>query len=47
MKLEKGLTAKQKETFVPYIRTRYIGSSSADAFDYLKSPVRLIRKTFR
>jgi hypothetical protein len=38
----KGLTAKQKETFVPYIRTRYIGSSSADAFDYLKSPVRLV-----
>jgi hypothetical protein len=37
-----GLTAKQKETFKPYIKTRYIGSSSADAFDYLKSPTRLI-----
>jgi hypothetical protein len=37
-----GLTAKQKETFVPYIRTRYVGSSSADAFDYLKSPARLV-----
>jgi hypothetical protein len=37
-----GLTAKQKETFKPYIKTRYIGSSSADAFDYLKVPTRLI-----
>ena len=37
-----GLTKKQKETFRPYIRTRYVSSSSADAFDYLKSPVRLV-----
>ena len=37
-----GLTAKQKEVFQPYIKTRYIGSSSADAFDYLKSPIRLV-----
>lgn len=37
-----GLTAKQKEVFQPYIKTRYIGSSSADAFDYLKSPTRLV-----
>ena len=37
-----GLTAKQKKVFQPYIKTRYIGSSSADAFDYLKSPTRLV-----
>ncbi|MEK9895015.1 MAG: hypothetical protein VW518_01130 [Burkholderiaceae bacterium] len=37
-----GLTEKQKKVFKPYIKTRYIGSTSADAFDYLKSPTRLI-----
>ena len=37
-----GLTPEQKKVFKPYIRTRYVGSTSADAMDYIKAPVRLV-----
>ena len=37
-----GLTPEQKENYVPQIRGRFVGSSSAHAYDYIMAPVRLI-----
>ena len=37
-----GLTKEQKKVFKPYIRTRYVGSTAGDTFDYLKAPTRLV-----
>ena len=37
-----GLTEKQKKLSTPYLRTRYLASTSADTLDYIKTPIRLM-----
>ena len=40
-----GLTEEQKKVYKPYLRTRYLASTSADTLDYLKKPLRLMLGT--